>query len=415
MTRPRIIAFAYDAHPDRGSEPGAGWAMIQIVAGFADLTVLTRSTPPDPDGSYRSWQARIEPGTVTFEWVPLPGDPVREVADPRLPWWSRQHYLAYLVWQAKAVRRARGLQDRQGFDLAWHLTWANGWVGSTLSGLGVPFVLGPIGGGVGPPWRLAIGLGPRPLLFEALRSLTRTVNRLANPLAHRSWRRARLILVQNRETQAWLPAAARRRARIFHNATVTDAPQRTRQRRAGAPPVALFVARLVGWKGCALAVETVAGLPDWRLVVCGAGQDQAMIEDLIARLEVKDRVELRGWQPRDEILRLMAQDVDVLLFPSLHDEAGLAVAEAAAIGLPIVCLDRGGPPLIAGHGVPPDDHRTTIRGLRDGLVDALDTRPERAALDPDARRQVLLAMLREAALVGPDGSAAPSDGGVRPG
>jgi glycosyltransferase involved in cell wall biosynthesis len=33
----------------------------------------------------------------------------------------------------------------------------------------------------------------------------------------------------------------------------------------------------------------------------------------------------------------------VLVHPALHDEAGLAVAEALAMGTPVVCLDHGGP------------------------------------------------------------------------
>ena len=39
---------------------------------------------------------------------------------------------------------------------------------------------------------------------------------------------------------------------------------------------------------------------------------------------------------------------DVLLFPSLHDSAGWAVGEAAAVGCAVVCLDIGGPPLLGG-------------------------------------------------------------------
>jgi glycosyltransferase involved in cell wall biosynthesis len=37
----------------------------------------------------------------------------------------------------------------------------------------------------------------------------------------------------------------------------------------------------------------------------------------------------------------------VLLFPSLHDESPLTVAEALALGLPVLCLDHGGPPVVA--------------------------------------------------------------------
>jgi glycosyltransferase involved in cell wall biosynthesis len=398
--RPRILAFAYDIEPDRGSEPGAGWASVRILAGFADVTVITRRLPPDADGGFDSWTARIpEAGWIHFVAVRLAGDPVDNTPGARSAWWSRQAHAGYMAWQFKAARTARRLHAERPFDMAWHLTWANGWFGSTLSSVDAPFVLGPIGGGVSPPWRLVAGLGPRGIGFELVRGMVRIMARHLNPLAHTSWRRARLILVQNRETLQWLPARARGRARIFHNATVVDPPERTRHRQPGEPPVALFVGRLVPLKGWRLALKAVAGLPGWRLIVCGDGPEEADVRNLIRDLGIEDRVELQGWRDRDDVLRVMAEDADVLIFPSLHDEAGLAVAEAAVIGLPIVCLDRGGPPIIAGGGVQPGTERQTIDRLQKALVVALDSHPPLARLDPATRRFELVGLLREAGLL----------------
>jgi glycosyltransferase involved in cell wall biosynthesis len=47
------------------------------------------------------------------------------------------------------------------------------------------------------------------------------------------------------------------------------------------------------------------------------------------------------------VLQRLAE-ADVLLFPSLHDDAPLVIAEARAQGVPVVCLNRGGPRLLAG-------------------------------------------------------------------
>src|SRR5262245_39863257 len=354
VTRPRILAYAYDVEPDQGSEPGAGWGSIRILAGFADVTVITRRAPPSPDGTFDAWTERIpEAGWIHFVSVRLPGDPKGHGNVGRPAWWSRQPHLGYLFWQVAAGRAARRLHGQQPFDIAWHLTWANAWFGTTLSSVRAPFVLGPIGGGVGPPWRLVLAGGAKGVVFEVVRGIARTAFRWLNPLARRSWRRARLILVQNRETLAWLPAKARAKARIFHNATVVDPPVRTRRRSPDDPPIALFAGRLVPLKGGRLAVKAIAALPGWRLVVCGDGPEADHLRATVEELAIADRVEFRGWQARDEVQRVMAEEADVLLFPSFHDEAGLTVAEAAAIGLPIVCLDRGGPPIIAGSGVAP--------------------------------------------------------------
>jgi glycosyltransferase involved in cell wall biosynthesis len=400
VRRPRILAFAYDIEPDRGSEPGAGWGSVRILAGFADVTVITRRLPPGADGSFDPWTERIpEAGFIHFVPIRLRGDPLQDGPGIGPALWSRQPHVGYFAWMIKARREARRLHEATPFDLTWHLTWANGWFGSTLSTLDAPFVLGPIGGGVSPPWRLVAGTGARGVMFELVRGVIRTAARRLNPLAHRTWRRARLILVQNRETLEWLPARARTRARIFHNATVVHLPERTRRRAADEQPVAMFAGRLVALKGWRLALRTIASLPGWRLVVCGDGPDEADARALAATLGIEDRVDFRGWRERDDVLRVMAEEADVLLFPSLHDEAGLAVAEAAAIGLPIVCIDRGGPPIIAGWGVKPGSQGETVDRLRAALLTALDSNPPPAHLDPATRRRELVSLLREAGLL----------------
>ena len=105
---------------------------------------------------------------------------------------GRFHRLKYVAWQFAALRVARRLHRRRSFDVAWHVTWANAWLGSTAALLGVPFVFGPVGGGVEPPWRLARFLGLRGLFSEIQRTTVRWLARRINPLALISWRRAAL-------------------------------------------------------------------------------------------------------------------------------------------------------------------------------------------------------------------------------
>ena len=101
-------------------------------------------------------------------------------------------------------------------------------------------------------------------------------------------------------------------------------------------------------RGCNL--WTVGTLRGWSFVICGAGPDEGRLRMLARRFGVEDRVEFRGWVPRRDLLALM-QGADVMLFPSFHEEAGWAVAEAVSVGLPVVCLDRGGPVLMASEVV----------------------------------------------------------------
>jgi glycosyltransferase involved in cell wall biosynthesis len=296
-----------------------------------------------------------------------------------------------------AATKARQLAHRYRVDLVWHLTYANIWIGSIGGLLGKPFVLGPVGGGVGPPWRLLPEFGWRGAVHELVRSVARTSGRWLNPLSRTAWTRAGLILVQNPETRGWLPRSVRSKVHLFDNvAFETDLPFRTHRTDGIDQPVALFAGRLVAWKGVALAVRTLTLLPDWRLVLLGSGPDEARLRGLAAELAVADRVEFRGWLDRSEVLRAMSKEADVFIFPSLHEEGGWAVSEALAVGLPVVCLDRGGPPLVVGRGVPIAGEAETLRRLARELVRTLhETRPTRTVPTVERRRQELVALLSE--------------------
>jgi glycosyltransferase involved in cell wall biosynthesis len=64
----------------------------------------------------------------------------------------------------------------------------------------------------------------------------------------------------------------------------------------------------------------------------------------ITRHGLCDRVCLLGAIPRADLLALYGQ-ADLFVFPSLHDSSGNVVLEALSRGLPVVCLDLGGPPI----------------------------------------------------------------------
>lgn len=357
----RILAFAYACEPDKGSEPGAGWILARLLAGVGYVTVITRANNKEtieaalPDTPERD--------RLRFEYVDL---------SPRARFWKRGQRgirVYYFLWQIAALRRARRLARDSCFDITWHLTLANAWLGSLAPLVGRCFVLGPVGGGVGLPWRLAHSLGYRGVAMELFRATAKKVGRYANPLARLSWRRATLILAQNPDTVAWLPRRHRGKAHVFPHAII-DADRRT-----GTRPIegrtALFAGQLLPLKGLALALAALTRAVDWRLIILGDGPDRGRLERLARRRGLVNRVEFRGWQPHQEVIRAMREDADVLLFPSIHDEAPLTVVEALSEGLPVVCLAHGGPPIVAdAMGAQMRDGIAPLAELSSALSDA---------------------------------------------
>jgi glycosyltransferase involved in cell wall biosynthesis len=310
---------------------------------------------------------------------------------------GRASPFSYLIWQFVALRATRRLLREHRFDVIWHLTYANAWLGSLAALAGPPFVFGPVGAGVGPPWRLVPTLGARGIISELVRSLIRSLARHLNPLARLTWRRALVILVQNPETRDWLPASHRKKIVVLPNAVVEE-PSGSRSVSHKGPPMALFAARLQAWKGGALALRAISLLPGWHMVICGDGNDAGRLRRLSGRLGLTARVHFAGWLPRTEVLRLMREEADVLLFPSLHDEGPWVVAEAVANGLPVICLDRGGPPVLGGLPVRATTPDETVRGLAASMR-SIPSGPPRERRDITAVRGRVVDVLRHVGLL----------------
>src|SRR4029079_4733633 len=101
----------------RGAEPGAGWAAVRMLAGFADVTVITRHRPPGADGTFGPWTSRSLEG----EWVDsvrviLAGAPTSIDVKGHPARWSRQAHVGYIAWQLLAVREGRRLHAAAPVD-----------------------------------------------------------------------------------------------------------------------------------------------------------------------------------------------------------------------------------------------------------------------------------------------------------
>jgi glycosyltransferase involved in cell wall biosynthesis len=405
LSRPRIVALAYHCDPELGSEHAAGWVWARMLASFADVCLVTRSYPDDPDRTrLRAAIAEApEAAHIQLEVVSLPA-PLRHTS----PWTTSLQRLGYLAWQLLAVRVARRQHRHQAFDLAWHLIWSAGWMGSLGWAIGPRFVWGPIGTGVGPPWRLVPSLGFVGVLSELSRAALRRLSPIFNPLVWTATRRASLILVQNRETLGWLPAAHRSRAVTFNNVVLVDAPNGSANGNGDVASThaarpereAIFAGRLLPWKGPHLAIRALRYAPDWTLTLYGSGREETRLRELAFDLGYSDRVTFAGEVDRQRLMEIMAEHASVLLFPSLHDEGGWVVQEALSVGLPVVCLDRGGPAQLGGIGVPTGSVEETAKRLASALDEAASKPVDPAVVRRiDRCRAVLVQVLRDSGMI----------------
>ena len=127
--------------------------------------------------------------------------------------------------------------------------------------------------------------------------------------------------------------------------------------RAGTPerPLRLLsVGRLHWKKGHEHALAAVRALRDFGIDttyrIVGEGEHRESTEFAIEDLGLQGIVELLGARGADDVQQLLSW-ADVFVHPSLTEGFGVAVAEAQAMALPVICSDAGGLPENVSDGV----------------------------------------------------------------
>jgi glycosyltransferase involved in cell wall biosynthesis len=138
----------------------------------------------------------------------------------------------------------------------------------------------------------------------------------------------------------------------------------------------LYVGRLLDWKGVDLALRAVSKFkqsqPEVRFTIVGDGPASTHLQRLTEELGLSEVVK---WVPSvaQNKLEKYYRAADLFLFPSLRDSGGMAVLEAMAHRLPVICTDLGGPGIIVNKscGRVVSARHNSREQIVSGLVEAL--------------------------------------------
>jgi glycosyltransferase involved in cell wall biosynthesis len=212
----------------------------------------------------------------------------------------------------------------------------------------IPFVIGPINGGL--PWPPGFSqLDKQREWVSGLRNLYRLL-----PFARSTYRHAAAIIAASSQTYAefapyrdklfFVPENGIRRTVCSDDGRRPDFDARLEL---------LFVGGLVPRKACDLALRAAAPLlrsDSAHFTVVGDGPERHRLEQLTRSLGLENAVTFCGRLSHSEVLNRM-RSADVFVFPSLRDFGGGVVFEALAVGAVPVVVDFGGPGDIIHPGV----------------------------------------------------------------
>lgn len=113
-------------------------------------------------------------------------------------------------------------------------------------------------------------------------------------------------------------------------------------------PLLVALGRLHTNKAFDVLIEAMKNIPDAYLWIAGAGPEEKILNLLVTKLRLGDRVKFLGWRNDTEAVLAAA---DIFVCPSRHEPLGNVVIEAFAQGLPVVATASQGPSALIANSV----------------------------------------------------------------
>lgn len=398
MTSPRVLAIAEAANPEWVSVPLVGWSLATALRDVAEVHIVTQIRNRDAflragliegrDFTAIDSEALARPLWALGErlrmgqgrgWTTL-----QAINAISYPWFE------HLVWQRF------GPEIRAGcYDIVHRITPLSPTISSSLAGkcarAGVPFVLGPLNGGV--PWPAGFDAERRREreFLSYLRSAYKALPGRKSTLRH-----AAAILVGSRHTMGELPAFVRAKTVYLPENAIDPArfsrltaPARDGPLRAG------FVGRLVPYKGPDMLIEAAAPMLRAGALHLDLVGDGPMMQALHAQaegLDVSDRITFHGWLEHARVQDVLAA-CHLFAFPSIREFGGGVVLEAMALGVPPLIVDYAGPGELVtearGYKVSLGTRSEIVAGFRAALERLAEDRAALAATGQAGRDWVL--------------------------
>lgn len=384
----KVLLSAYACEPEKGSEPGVGWAWAHSLCEHVDVTVVTRANNKDViEQWYRKQDALACRPTYIYH------DP------PKWAIWLKKKRLLpvqwfYVLWQLGVALRLKS--KVQNFDLIHHVTFNSMMLPGFWWHDKIPVILGPLGGTscVRKSYKILFG---EKIWKENLREIL--INHWTYlPWLRMSFNRAKMILCANSETQRQISQRYEDKTKLMLETGINHCSTGEKIARNDEAVQFIWIGTIEPWKALNMALEAFSlALKDitadkkLHLNIVGQGSEMAAAQAQVEKLAISKQVTFLGWLPHEKVTE-MIRESGVLLFTSVKDTSGNVVLEAMAQSTAVICLNHQGVGDITTEEtairVEPDSMENTVMNLAKAIVTLASNQSFRNQLGEAGRQRV---------------------------
>lgn len=312
---------------------GEAWSNFQWIKGLAELNNITVLYFKSP---HQKELKELIPNINTHYWkdftYPKPLQRFKSMFKP--------DYLRYFYLCRKWIKQQ--LSKGHRFDLVHHLSPLALRYPSPAVGLGLPFIIGPLGGSLETPRSFDENDTKSPW-YTKFRNTDQFRLRY-DPWLHNTYKESSMIIGVAPYIKEILKDFNISKFRIMSETGCLNIPDKNIISR---PPVKLlYVGRIIRTKGLRDLIHALSQLQKYHtgftLDVFGEGEDLKYCKKLSEDFNLSRLVTFHGKKPKSIVEEYYANS-HIFTFPSFREPSGNVVFEAMSYGLAMIVADRGGP------------------------------------------------------------------------
>ncbi len=384
----RVLLLAFECNPEWYSLPAWAYRYAEtLVDHVDDLVVVTQIQNRENIEKHGG----IKGAKVIFLDVELVVRPLEKLAaflmgghKKNIGWtiYRALIYPAYLYFEWAVWRQFKTELKQGKFDVVHRLTPMTPTLPSPMAAWSpVPFVLGPLNGGLRWPKQFAVEQSREREWLSNFRDFYKVL-----PYQQSTYKRASAILAAFDHTIADLPSSSQEQIINFPEVGIDPTLFNLPVRELKEKVTVLYVGRLVPYKMPEVVIQAFASskiLQQHQLFMAGDGAERERLEALVKKEALGDCIQLLGNVPHEKVSQLM-READIFAFPSIRELGAGVVIEAMACGLACVVMDYGG----CGALVDADRGVKIPMGDKAHLVKSFTKALEELVQDPGCRAKL---------------------------